>query len=159
LEETIETPTEAAAKAKEKKKEQAEDEDESEKDDEEAGAADDLTKAKKMKWLVGGERSKAAQQRTLLEPAKWRKVCVGIQIVAAGIGIWALALVLHAVPVLIGAFNPGEYADPALRHLGEDQTRQTAGTPLKGAEFGILLFAGKDSYDLATTMIRIANVS
>src|SRR5262245_5747262 len=78
-------PPAEQAKAKEKR-----DEDEDE-DDEEGEKPPKLV----VPEGAGRKRPKAPRARALLEPERWQKVCLGLQIVSVGLWIWLGAAVLR----------------------------------------------------------------
>src|SRR5262249_55573886 len=99
-------PPAEQAKAKEKR-----DEDEDE-DDEEGEKPPKLV----VPEGAGRKRPKAPRARALLEPERGQKVCLGLQIVSVGLWIWLGAAVLREIPLLIGVFNPPEYARVRMRY-------------------------------------------
>jgi hypothetical protein len=61
------------------------------------------------------KRAKAPKVRALLEPGRWKKVCLGLNLISIGLWVWLGAVVVREVVVAIGVFNSPEYARLRLR--------------------------------------------
>jgi hypothetical protein len=90
------------------------DDDEDDDDDDEDGVA-------RPGPLIIGEKDRPkgtfriTRARRLLNPAKWLKVCSGLNIIAIGLWVWLGAMALREIPVIIGLFNPSDYSKLRLR--------------------------------------------
>jgi hypothetical protein len=148
-----------AVETKKPSEDEDEDEDFDEDEDEDPAKLDQL-----LPKMEGPGRQAAPKQRTLLEPERWLKVRLGIFLVSCGIWTMLFALVLRQVPLILGLFNPPEYASLAMRYHDPKQASAILGgggpedVELSRAEFLIGLTTGSDSLQAGLWMARVAQI-
>jgi hypothetical protein len=139
-------------------------------DDDEGGlvGTKNLEKVPEDSPFAGAKRRhRIPKARALLEPTRWKKVCVGLNLIAIGLWIWLASLLVRDLVILAGNFfaDP-EYASVRLRWENPDlyarMTNQTEGeVALNRTEFligtvtggGWILTFGKWLFIVSTLLL------
>ncbi len=111
----------------------------------------------------GLKRARGPTARFLLNPEAWRKVQVGLRIIAVGLWIWLGAYLLHKVPVVMGLFSDSDYAKVSMRWRDPKLYTKIAGVrpdeaELNEAGFLVGVVTGDEGVNAGLWMMRISGI-
>ncbi|HYV37121.1 MAG TPA: hypothetical protein VE988_15550 [Gemmataceae bacterium] len=102
-------------------------------------------------------RREAKKLAKITNPAEWRRVGLGMRVIAGGLGVWLAAFLLFRVPVVIGMAVGPEYAVAANDRLVSPNSDPTH-PEFNLCAYGVALIAGNDGSDTLIWVLRFALV-